>query len=81
MARVHIIAKAFVARAEAQGMKGKRRDELALEFFLGAMTQAVANDDGDMVNVLGQNAAIISARGFSWVQEVAKHGDASLSKG
>ena len=61
-----------------QDFKRKKRDDLALEYFLGAYTllsklsiEAFPNL-GDEVRGLAFNIHIISVRGYSWVKELAE---------
>lgn len=66
------LSEEFVARAEECGFSGKRRDELALEFFLGAAASAGALGREDVRGHLLKVAAfLIATRGFSEVKRIA----------
>ena len=59
------LAKRFISRAKAQGMKGKARDRAAIEFFCGA----IAVDERYSLA-----AFLVAARGFEGVEELAGEG-------
>lgn len=64
------IAKSFISRAELQGLKGKKRDNAAMEFFCGAATVTEANDHGGSVM-----AFLVAVKGYREVLELAKLAD------
>lgn len=76
---VQAIAKVFVSRADATGLKGKKADAAALEFFLGAYAGAHACSNGDETSEAGKLAKhillvaslIIATRGYKEVQRLA----------
>lgn len=66
------LAKGFIARAEAQGMKGKARDRAAMEFFLGAASALrFAGRDEDAGHVILCAAMVLCSRGYSEVERWA----------
>ena len=74
---VHKLAQTFVERAYALGLKGKRRDELALEFFMGAYALVQATGDKVLEERIALVAFVVAARGFSFVRETAEKGGRS----
>lgn len=66
------ICKAFVARAEHQGMKGKARDRAALEFLCGASV-AARELSGNEANAssIQMLVVMVSIRGYSEVKAMA----------
>lgn len=66
-ARRQVVMEGFVARAEAQGLKGKARDRAALEFVLGAATYAEGEDQQSLLFI----ASIVAVRGYSYVKQLA----------
>ena len=82
MARPEVkrIAEAFVKRAIHHNLRGKRRDELAVEFFLGAVTglKVLAGDDekseaGKLCNrILMVVELMVLPRGYAAVLELAE---------
>ena len=66
------IAKAIVSRAEAQGLKGKKRDDMALEFALGAQhaQQVIAELAGEQSSP-SPFAFLIACRGWEMVLKYA----------
>jgi hypothetical protein len=59
------LTKAFVSRSTEQGYKGKRRDDAALEFFLGAVVSARELGREDVAQHLEVFAALVlSVRGY-----------------
>lgn len=77
---VKAVARAFVARSEELGFKGKKRDDLAVEFFLGAYVGAHACANGDenspagklANNILATTSMLICTRGYSEVKRLAE---------
>jgi hypothetical protein len=69
------LAAQFVARAEAQGMKGAARDRAAIEFFCGAVAGQVAlqgEHDDTAQHWLRVTALLITTRGYSEVANIAR---------
>ncbi len=65
-------AKSFVARAKNLGMKGKKRDEIALEFYLGGAAALEAYGVPVADNILLLNATFgVAPRGYAWVEGAA----------
>lgn len=66
------LAQYFIERATALGLKGKRRDDAALTYFLGAAALAEINGDGVAYNRLGTVAALLIApQGYAAVLRIA----------
>lgn len=60
------LAELFRQRMEAQGIKGKKRDNAAIEFMAGALAAAyaISGDDKDPnVQGIGTLAFLVSCRG------------------
>jgi hypothetical protein len=53
-------------------VRGRKRDELTLEYFIGACDMLLAMGETKQANNLAGHAMLISARGYSWVQELAE---------
>lgn len=69
------LATQFVSRATAQDMKGKSRDQKAIEFFCGAIGALDASAQNDNARWIERVTAIlICTRGYSEVQRIAKQG-------
>lgn len=69
---VKTIAERFVERSSALGLKGKKRDDAALDYFLGAAAGAELAGDVQMACQLGLvSAMIISVRGYAGVVSLA----------
>lgn len=69
--RVRLVAQRFVDRATELGMKGKRRDAAALEYFVGATALAEAIGDSLLYEHLGRiTAFIIAIHGYAGVQRL-----------
>ena len=67
------LAQRFVGRAAETRMRGKKRDEASLEFFLGAAALAEAQGDEPLCqHILKISGWMISIRGFKAVEELAK---------
>lgn len=67
------IAQQYVERSKAMGDKGKRRDDLAVEFFLGVYACALVGDDPTWSDYLGFIVSCaICPRGFSEVERLSK---------
>lgn len=69
---VKIIAKAFIARVEATGMKGAARDRAALEYFLGAYAALVATDPEGSEKVAVAASLFVAVGGYAGVLSIAK---------
>lgn len=68
------VAVDFVERAEALGLKGKKRDDAALDYFLGAAAIARAQDNKPLENHIGRVALlVIATRGFKGVQDIVSN--------
>jgi hypothetical protein len=68
-----IIAQRFIERAEALNLKGKKRDDAALDYFVGAVAGAEMAGDTKLAEHLGVIAAMmISVRGYFAVREIAE---------
>lgn len=63
------LARQIISRCEAQGYKGKTRDKMALEMYIGAM-MACVNENG-IPTQFSVGAMLVSTRGFAWIEEVA----------
>lgn len=69
--RVRAVAQRFVDRATELGMKGKRRDAAALEYFVGATALAEASGDNLLHQHLGRiTAFIVAIHGYAGVQRL-----------
>jgi hypothetical protein len=68
------LAKQFISRAEAQGLKGKARDRAAIEFFVGASALAVAEHGGNSKawGAVSSWAFLVSFRGYAEVEALAR---------
>jgi hypothetical protein len=76
MIPTQIVAQRFIERAQALGLKGKKRDEAALDFFTGAAAGAEIAGDKDLAKHLGILCALVVAvRGFIGVNEIARGPD------
>jgi hypothetical protein len=65
------IAKRFVGRVKECGFKGKKRDELALEFFVGAAACAEGQGNEELTQHILRIAMLVSVRGYSEVEVLA----------
>ena len=61
------VAKTFMLRAKAQGLKGKARDRAALEFFLGGAAALMTGADRDRLTAL---AWVVSVRGYAEIERI-----------
>jgi hypothetical protein len=67
------LAGQFVERSEALFYKGKRRDDAAVEFFLGAYVALNVTGNSELANKVGlTTAALIAPRGYTAVEQLAK---------
>lgn len=70
---IKFVAEKFVERANALGLKGKRRDDAALDFFCGAAIGAQAANNIPLAQQIGNVAALIVAvRGAMAVIDLTK---------
>lgn len=65
------LCKQFVARAEALGLKGKKRDGALMEFMCGSYAALQAAGHAEAEHVGTVIAMIFSVRGFSECQKIA----------
>lgn len=63
---VNKLVLAFTSRAKAQDYKGKTRDKMALEFFLGAQVASfICEGESENTKSIAALAFMISIRGYS----------------
>ena len=68
--QIKAISELFVKRAEAMQMTGKKRDQAALEFMLGALAVAEVKGDTALFNHLSKFVAfLVTTRGYAAVLE------------
>lgn len=73
MTRITRLARAFRDRSEAIGLKGKKRDDAALEFFLGAaMGLHIEGHEDASQHVLRVASWLIATRGYSEIERICK---------
>ena len=65
------LAKRFIARAEALSWKGKKRDNAAVEYFVGATHGADLAGDTALAGHLRTLAVLVVAVGFQGVEAMA----------
>lgn len=66
------LAQKFIERSEALGLKGKKRDDAALDFWCGAASALELSGRKLDADTLGRQAALIVAvRGYFGVREMA----------
>jgi hypothetical protein len=71
------LAKTFKTRAEFNNMKGKGRDNAAIEFFVGAMAALEAPEGGDRAAydaVAIFTTMLLCTRGYNAILSAAKDG-------
>lgn len=67
-----MLAQAFIERAVARNYRGKKRDDAALDFFIGATNLAQFTGDAALTQHLKTILVlIIAVRGFKGVEELA----------
>lgn len=66
------LCKTIVERSEAQKWAGKRRDQLALEFMIGAYAALREADHPDATHIGNMLAMVFTIRGFSEMERIAK---------
>ena len=76
-AAIRAMARLFIERAERFGWKGKKRDDLALEFFIGGAKAAEAVSQ-PLYGHLGNIIFLVGVRGYSEVLELAKEEKANV---
>lgn len=64
-----VLCQQIISRCKEQGYKGKTRDKMALEMYVGAMMACV--DENGQPTQFSVGAMLVSVRGFSWIEEVA----------
>jgi hypothetical protein len=78
MSRIQPIAAKCVERAAALHLKGKRRDDAALDFFVGAAAGAELAGDTALAPHIGMTAAmLVSVRGYLAIAELPREKDAA----
>lgn len=66
------LARRFIERAEELGYKGKKRDDAALDYFVGAAVLAELQGNKLLYEHLGRVALfVIAVRGYFGVKELA----------
>lgn len=70
----------FVTRAENFSMKGKKRDELAIEFLVGAASALQEINHPEYEHVINCVAMIICVRGYGEVKRIADDATANINK-
>lgn len=66
------LALSFIEGADALGLKGKKRDDAALDYWCGAAIGAGLAGNADLERHLGRIAAlVISVRGFIAIKQIA----------
>ncbi len=71
------LAQRCITRMKALNVRGRKRDEFALEYFIGACDMLLALGETEKANNLSGHCMLISVRGYSWVQELAEKPDAN----
>lgn len=67
------LAKAFIKRATELGYKGKKRDDAALNYFVGAAVLAELQGNNILYQHLGRLAGfLIAIHGYAAVKDIAK---------
>lgn len=75
MTMIKTLCKAFVERAEALNLKGKKREDAAFEFLLGAHIALAAVNHPEAEHVGTVTTFIIAIRGYSEVKRIAEAED------
>lgn len=71
--QLQTLASRFVERANALHYRGRRRDDAALDYFLGAATGASIAGDETLALALGNlTGLVLSLRGYAEVERLAK---------
>lgn len=73
------LCKTFVRRAEAQGMKGRKRDEAMIEFMVGAWAalHEAGHPQSDHINVV--LSMVLTVRGYAECLRIANASDAEAA--
>jgi len=72
VATTRALAKGFVERATAQGLKGKRRDDAVLDYFCGAYIALKAIGETDCAHHVGTiTGLVLATRGYDEVVRLA----------
>ena len=66
-----MVAQQFITRSDTQTLKGKKRDEMALEYVLGAASAMQVTGNDTKMNSLLLLASLISVRGYKFLNEFA----------
>jgi hypothetical protein len=68
------VAASFIARAKAQGMKGKARERAAIEFAVGAASAAneMHGQKSPEWSQLSGLAFLVAVRGYSEMERIAE---------
>ncbi len=72
------IAKGFIERATETGLKGKRRDDAALDYIIGAAKAAEALDQVAACNRLATMAYFVAIKGYKEVERFAELRDEQI---
>ena len=59
-----MLCEKFIERADALGLKGKKRDDYALEFMIGAATTLALIGHPEADHVCRCSALLVSTRGY-----------------
>lgn len=70
------LCKAFVQRSEALNLKGKKREDAAFEFLIGAHTALAAVNHPEADHVRTVTTFIIATQGFREVKRIAEQAEA-----
>lgn len=65
------VAQQFMTRSENQGLKGKKRDEMALEFVLGAASGMQVTGEVSKMNTLLMLGSMVAVKGYKFLNEYA----------
>lgn len=69
---VRWICQQFVERSEALGYKGKRRDDAAIDYMVGAAQGCIAAGEKDVGESIGRIVYMsVSTRGYKEIQRLA----------
>ena len=74
-----MLAQRFVARSEQLGYKGKQRDTMTMEFFVGCCIALDAAGHEDAPCVLASTAYLIATRGYGEVVRLASEEERKAS--
>lgn len=67
------LAGRFISRAHALSVTGKRRDDLAVEYFVGAAVGAELSGDIKLAELIARNVAlVIASRGYAAIEDLAR---------